>query len=56
LDAGFWSNGAAFRYVMIAYFVIGVFKQIVMKFAKGRMLSTIRFQFIAIGSYLVNND
>jgi hypothetical protein len=51
----FGAMEAAFRYVMIAYNVMAVFKQIVMKSAKGKMLSTIRFQCIAIGSYLVNN-
>jgi hypothetical protein len=38
---------------MMAYNLLAIFKQMVMRTAKGRMLSTIRFQFIAIGSYRV---
>ena len=49
----FGAMEAAFRYVMMAYNLMAIFKQLVMRTAKGRMLSTIRFQCIAIGSYLV---
>jgi hypothetical protein len=49
----FGAMEAAFRYVMVAYNVMAVFKQAVMQSKKGKMLSTIRFQCIAIGSYLV---
>jgi hypothetical protein len=34
---------------------MAVFKQVSMKSAKGKLLFTIRFQCIAIGSYLVSN-
>lgn len=44
---------AAFRYVMLAYNVMALFKQWVMKSPKGKMLSTIKFQCIAIGSYTI---
>jgi hypothetical protein len=49
----FGAMEAAFRYVMMAYNLMAIFKQLVMRTEKGRMLSTIRFQCIAIGSYLV---
>jgi hypothetical protein len=49
----FGAMKAAFRYVMMAYNLMAIFKQLVMRTAKGRMLSTIRFQCIAIGSYLI---
>lgn len=48
----FGAMEAAFRYVMIAYNVMAIFKQLVMRTQKGKMLSTIKFQCIAIGSYL----
>jgi hypothetical protein len=51
----FGAMEAAFRYVMIAYNVMAIFKQWVMLTQKGKMLSSIRFQCIAIGSYLVKN-
>lgn len=54
--ADFAAMEAAFRYVMVAYNVMAVFKQAVMQAKKGKMLSTIRFQCIAIGSYLVKRD
>lgn len=48
----FGAMEAAFRYVMVAYNIMAVFKQLVMRTQKGKMLSTIKFQCIAIGSYL----
>jgi len=48
----FGAMEAAFRYVMVAYNIMALFKQFVMRTSKGKMLSTIRFQCIAIGSYL----
>lgn len=49
----FGAMEAAFRYVMLAYNIMAAFKQWVMRSPKGKMLSTIRFQCIAIGSYLI---
>lgn len=46
---------AAFRFVMFAYNVMSLFKQKVMLAGGGKRLSTVRFQCIAIGSYLVKN-
>ena len=40
-------------FLMIAYNLMAIFKQLVMFTAKGRMLSNIRFQCTAKGSYLV---
>ena len=51
----FGAMEAAFRYVMIAFNIMQLFKIKVMQTQKGTMLSTIRFQCIAIGSYLVTN-
>jgi len=39
--------------VMMAYNLMAIFKQLVMRTVKGRMLSNIWFQCIAIGSYLI---
>lgn len=44
---------AAFRTVMMAHNVMQLFKQKVLVSPAGRRLSTVRFQCIAIGSYLV---
>lgn len=52
----FGAMEAAFRYVMIAYNVMAVFKQKVMNTEKGKMLSTVKFQCIAIGSYMVKRS
>lgn len=46
---------AAFRFIMLAYNIMALFKQKVLNCPKGRYLSTIRFQCIAIGSYLVKS-
>ena len=42
---------ASYRYVMVAYNVMVIFKQLVMRTRKGEMLSTIMFQCFALGSY-----
>lgn len=44
---------AAFRTVMMAYNIMQLFKQKVLASTAGQRLSTVRFQCIAIGSYLV---
>ena len=44
---------AAFRFIMVAYNIMALFKQKVLNGPKGRYLSTIKFQCIAIGSYLI---
>ena len=46
---------AAFRLIMITYNIMALFKQKVMLTVKGKYLSTIRFQCIAIGSYMVSS-
>jgi len=51
----FGAMEAAFRYVMLAFNIMQLFKMKVMQTRKGTMLSTIRFQCIAIGSYVVKN-
>lgn len=47
------STEAAFRFVFVAFNIMAIFKQMVMKSTVNHRLSTIRFQCIAIGSYLV---
>lgn len=47
---------AAFRFILLAYNIMALFKQKVMTKSRVKhQLSTIRFQCIAIGSYLVKN-
>lgn len=46
---------AAFRFVMVAYNIMAAFKQWVMLTQKGKRLATIKFQCIAIGSYLIKS-
>lgn len=46
---------AAFRLVLLSYNVMALFKQKVMTSPTKPMLSTLRFQCIAIGSYLVKD-
>jgi hypothetical protein len=46
---------AAFRWIMVAYNLMSLFRQKVMTSPKASRLSTIRFQCIAIGSYLVKS-
>lgn len=46
---------AAFRFVLLAYNIMALFKQKVLTSPAKPHLSTIRFQCIAIGSYLVKN-
>lgn len=46
---------AAFRFVMFAYNLMSLFKQAVLNESGGKRLSTVKFQCIAIGSYLVKN-
>lgn len=50
------ATDAAFRYILLAYNLMALFKQKVMTTSKvPHQLSTIRFQCIAVGSYLVKN-
>jgi len=51
----FGAMEAAFRFIMIAYNIMSLFRQKVMVSRIGHRLSTIKFQCIAIGSYLVKN-
>lgn len=49
----FGAMEAAFRIIMIAFNIMALFKQAVMTSTKHPRLSTVRFQCIAIGSYLI---
>lgn len=51
-----WATEAAFRLVMLAYDLMSLFKQKVLTSPKGRYLSTVRFECIEIGSYLVRGQ
>lgn len=46
---------SAFRFIMLAYNIMSLFRQKVLTGPKASMLSTIKFQCIAIGSYLVKD-
>lgn len=52
---GIGATEAAFRFILLAYNIMALFKQKVMTGPVKHQLSTIRFQCIAIGSYLVRN-
>ncbi len=49
----FAATDAAFRFVLLAYNVMTIFKQAIMQPRVNHRLSTIKFQCLAIGSYLV---
>lgn len=51
----FGAMEAAFRFVLVAYNVMAIFKQALLDKKGYKYLSTIRFQCIAIGSYLVRS-
>lgn len=46
---------AAFRFIMVAFNIMTIFKQAIMLSPRNHRLSTIKFQCIAIGSYLVTS-
>lgn len=50
------ATDAAFRFILIAYNLMALFKHIVMQGKHHHTLSTIRFKCIAIGSYLVKRS
>lgn len=53
---GMGATDAAFRYILLAYNLMALFKQKVMTNSRVQhQLSTVRFQCIAVGSYLVKN-
>lgn len=52
----FGAMEAAFRFIMVAFNIMTLFKQSIMSSPKNHRLSTIRFQCIAIGSYLIKNN
>ena len=51
----FPSMEAAFRLVMVAYNIMTIFKRVIMQGEVCRRMATVRFQCIAIGSYLVQS-
>lgn len=52
---GFYPMEAAFRLIMLAYNIMVIFKQSVMTSKHSHRLSTIKFQCIALGSFIVKN-
>lgn len=52
---GFYPMEAAFRLIMLAYNIMVIFKQSVLTSPRRHRLSTIKFQCIALGSYVVKN-
>lgn len=51
----FDATDAAFRFVLLAYNIMTIFKQAIMQPRVNHRLSTVKFQCIAIGSYLVTS-
>jgi hypothetical protein len=51
----FAATDAVFRFVLLAYNLMAIFKQAMMQPRVNHRLNTIKFQCIAIGSYLVNS-
>lgn len=51
----FAATDAAFRFVLLAYNLMTIFKQAIMQPRVNHRLSTIKFQCLAIGSYLVSS-
>jgi hypothetical protein len=51
----FGAMEAAFRFIMIAYNIMALFRQKIMTSGNAKRLQTIKFQCIAIGSYLVKS-
>ena len=48
----FWATEAAFRTIMIAYNLMSLFRQIVLKSKSQATLSTLRFKCFALGSWI----
>ena len=48
----FWATEAAFRAVLLAYNLMALFRQLVLRTARQRTLSTLRFECFAIGASL----
>jgi hypothetical protein len=51
----FAATDAAFRFVLLAYNIMTIFKQAMMQPRVNHRLSTVKFQCVAIGSYLVSS-
>ncbi len=52
---GFYPMEAAFRFIMVAFNIMVIFKQSLVTSKHSHRLSTIKFQCIALGSYIVRN-
>ena len=50
--AKFWATEAAFRTIMIAYNLMSLFRQVVLKSKSQATLSTLRFKCFALGSWI----
>jgi hypothetical protein len=51
----FWATEAAFRFIMLAYNLISLFRQIVLKTKNQFTLSTLRFKCFALGAWITNH-
>ncbi len=51
----FWGTEAALNFVMIAYNLMSLFRQAVLKTKKQNFLSTLRYKTFAIGGYLIKD-
>ena len=48
----FWATEASFRFIMVAYNLISLFRQIILKEKSQSMLSTLRFKCFALGAWI----
>jgi hypothetical protein len=55
MTQNFWATEAAFRAVILAYNLMALFRQLVLKSASYQMLTTLRVQCFAIGASLGRN-
>jgi hypothetical protein len=51
----FWGTEAALNFVMMAYNLMSLFRQAVLKTKKQNFLSTLRYKTFAIGGYLIKD-
>ena len=51
----FWATEAAFRFIMVAYNLISLFRQIVLKAKNQLTLSTLRFKCFALGAWITKH-
>ena len=51
----FFATEAALNFVMMGYYLMSLFRQVILKSSTEHQLKTLRYRVFAIGSYIVNN-